>query len=55
MILRFLAGPGIPADDYIIIRGQDWLDRYGRDDSQPVEVGDNPVDIASTQLDPLVG
>lgn len=34
LIVRFLVGPGIPADDYIIIRGRDWLDRFGRDDEE---------------------
>jgi hypothetical protein len=34
LIVRFLAGPGIPADDYIILRGRDWLDRFGRDDEE---------------------
>lgn len=34
LILRFLPGPGIPADDYIILRGRDWLDRFGRDDEE---------------------
>ena len=32
LILRFLPGPGLPADDYIVLRGSDWLDRYGRDE-----------------------
>jgi len=31
LILRFLR-PGVPADDYIVIRGSDWLDRFGRDE-----------------------
>ena len=31
LIVRFLQ-PGLPADDYIIIRGRDWLDRFGRDE-----------------------
>lgn len=31
LILRFLQ-PGVAADDYIVIRGNDWLDRYGRDE-----------------------
>ena len=34
LIVRFLAGPGIPADDYIIIRGSSWLDRFGRDEEE---------------------
>lgn len=34
LIVRFLAGPGIPADDYIIIRGRDWLDRFGPDEEE---------------------
>jgi hypothetical protein len=32
LILRFLPGQGIAADDYVVIRGKDWLDRYGRDE-----------------------
>ena len=32
LIVRFLAGPGIPADDYIIIKGSSWLDRFGKDE-----------------------
>jgi hypothetical protein len=31
LIVRFLQ-PGVPADDYIIVRGSDWLDRFGRDE-----------------------
>ena len=37
LIVRFLAGPGIPADDYIIIRGSAWLDRFGRDEEDTRE------------------
>ena len=33
LIVRFLQ-PGVPADDYIIIRGSAWLDRFGRDESE---------------------
>jgi hypothetical protein len=32
ILLRFLPGPGIPSDDYMVIRGRDWLDRWGRDE-----------------------
>lgn len=32
LLLRFLPGPGIPADDYFVVRGSDWLDRWGRDE-----------------------
>lgn len=32
ILLRFLPGPGIPADDYFVIRGKDALDRWGRDE-----------------------
>lgn len=32
ILLRFLPGPGIPADDYFLVRGRDWLDRWGRDE-----------------------
>lgn len=32
ILLRFLPGPGIPADDYFVVRGRDWLDRFGRDE-----------------------
>lgn len=32
LLLRFLAGPGIPADDYFVVRGRDWLDRFDRDE-----------------------
>ena len=32
ILLRFLPGPGIPADDYFVIRGRDALDRWGRDE-----------------------
>ena len=31
LIVRFLQ-PGVPADDYIIIRGSSWLDRFGKDE-----------------------
>jgi len=31
LILRFLR-PGVPADDYIVFRGQSFLDRYGKDE-----------------------
>ena len=33
LIVRFLQ-PGLPADDYIIIKGSAWLDRFGRDESE---------------------
>jgi hypothetical protein len=33
LIVRFLQ-PGVPADDYIIIKGRDFLDRFGRDDEE---------------------
>lgn len=33
LIVRFLQ-PGVPADDYIIIRGRDWLDRFGTDEEE---------------------
>lgn len=32
LLLRFLGGSGVPADDYFIVRGQDWLDHFGKDD-----------------------
>lgn len=32
ILLRFLPGPGIPSDDYFVIRGRDFLDRWGRDE-----------------------
>ena len=32
ILLRFLPGPGIPSDDYFVIRGRDALDRWGRDE-----------------------
>ena len=34
LIVRFLS-PGLPADDYIIIRGSAWLDRFGTDEEEP--------------------
>jgi hypothetical protein len=34
LIVRFLQ-PGVPADDYIIIKGSTWLDRFGRDEEEP--------------------
>lgn len=34
LIVRFLQ-PGLPADDYIIIKGSSWLDRFGRDEEEP--------------------
>jgi hypothetical protein len=33
LIVRFLQ-LGVPADDYIIIRGRDWLDRFGTDEEE---------------------
>ena len=33
LIVRFLQ-PGLPADDYIVIKGSAWLDRFGRDESE---------------------
>lgn len=32
LLIRFLPGPGIPVDDYFIVRGRDWLDRFGKDE-----------------------
>jgi hypothetical protein len=32
LLLRFLPGPGLPPDDYIVIRGDDWLRWFGRDE-----------------------
>ncbi len=32
LVLRYLPGVGIPADDYIVVRGRDWLDKFGRDE-----------------------
>ena len=32
LLVRYLAGPGIPADDYFVIRGRDILDWLGRDE-----------------------
>ena len=34
LIVRFTQ-PGVPADDYVIIRGNAWLDRFGRDEEEP--------------------
>lgn len=33
LLLRFLPGPGLPPDDYFVIRGDDWLRWYGRDEA----------------------
>lgn len=43
MVIRYLPGPGVRGQDFIIIRGDDWLLEFGPD-SQPVEVGDNHED-----------
>jgi hypothetical protein len=32
LIERYLPGQGIAADDYIVIRGSDWLAWFGRDE-----------------------
>lgn len=32
LILRFLPGPGFPAEDFIVMRGQDFLDFFGVDE-----------------------
>jgi hypothetical protein len=32
ILIRFLPGQGIPADDYFIIRGKDFLNYFGRDE-----------------------
>ena len=32
LIERYLPGQGIAPDDYIVIRGADWLAWYGRDE-----------------------
>ena len=32
LIERYLPGQGIAADDYIVVRGSDWLAWFGRDE-----------------------
>lgn len=32
LLLRFLPGPGLPPDDYFVIRADDWLRWYGKDE-----------------------
>lgn len=32
LLLLTFVRPGVPADDYIVIRGSDWLDLHGRDE-----------------------
>ena len=31
LVLRYLRA-GVAADDYIVVRGRDWLERFGRDE-----------------------
>jgi hypothetical protein len=33
VLMRYTA-PGVPADDYFVIRGRDWLDYFGRDEDE---------------------
>lgn len=32
LLIRYLPGPGIKAQDFMVVRGEDWLNEYGRDD-----------------------
>ena len=32
LLLRFLPGQGVPADDYFVVCGRDWLEKFGRDE-----------------------
>jgi hypothetical protein len=32
LLLRFLPGPGLPPDDYFVVRGADWLAWFGKDE-----------------------
>lgn len=32
LVVCYLAGPGVPADEYVVVRGRDWLERFGRDE-----------------------
>lgn len=35
LLLLTFVRPGVPADDYIVIRGSDWLDLHGQDREEP--------------------
>jgi hypothetical protein len=32
LLLRFVLGPGLPPDDYIVVPGKAWLDWFGKDE-----------------------
>lgn len=32
LLLRFVMGPGIPPEDYIVVPGKAWLDWWGKDE-----------------------
>lgn len=34
LLLRFVMGPGVPPQDYIVIPGKAWLDWFGRDEEE---------------------
>jgi hypothetical protein len=45
LLLRFLPGPGLPPDDYMVVPGDVWLDYFGRDDEM-VEGDPYTVELA---------
>jgi hypothetical protein len=34
LLIRYLRGPGLKPIDFIVVRGDDWLDEFGKDGSE---------------------
>ena len=34
LLLRFVMGPGVPPEDYFVVRGADWLAWHGKDEPE---------------------
>lgn len=34
LVLRFVMGPGVPPQDYIVVPGKAWLDWFGKDEEE---------------------